>query len=67
MVPDMNTKSPLTIAAASEYLGISAKSVRRLLASRQLPFLRIGPRLVRIRSADLDAFITARTVQSKAS
>jgi excisionase family DNA binding protein len=56
----------LTISEASECLGVSVKSIRRLLEDRQLPFLRIGPRLVRIRAADLDSFIAARTVQSKA-
>jgi len=45
----------VTIAQAAEYLGLSTKSIRRLIARGTLPASRIkGITAVRIRRADLD-------------
>jgi excisionase family DNA binding protein len=44
---------------AASRLGLSAKSVRRLLAARKLGCLRLGPRggLIRIRPEDVAAYL----------
>lgn len=45
----------VTIAQAADYLGLSTKSIRRLIARGTLPASRIkGTTAVRIRRADLD-------------
>lgn len=43
----------LSPAEAADYLGLSIKSVRRLISTGDLPARRIG-RLIRIRVEDLD-------------
>ena len=48
----------LTLLEVAEYLGVSAKTVRRLLR-RGLPCVRLG-RVVRFRQADLLRFVEAR-------
>ena len=51
----------LTIEKAAEVLGVTPRMVRRLTASRRLPFVKVG-RLVRFRDADLAKFIEEGTV-----
>jgi excisionase family DNA binding protein len=46
----------LTAAEVAEFLNMSVRSVRRMLADGRLPFVRIG-RSVRVRSEALEAMI----------
>jgi excisionase family DNA binding protein len=55
-------KPPLTIAAMAASLGVSRKTARRILQDGEIPFMRLGPRIIRVRAADLDDFMTAKTV-----
>ncbi|MGH3261435.1 MAG: helix-turn-helix transcriptional regulator [Trebonia sp.] len=50
----------VTIATAAERLGLSTKSVRRRIADGTLPAYRIGPRLIRLDSADVDRLLPRR-------
>jgi len=52
----------LTVDQASERLGTSTRFVRRLVAERRIPFVKLG-RHVRIDTADLDAFVAAGRVE----
>ncbi|MBD8218109.1 excisionase family DNA-binding protein [Microbacterium sp. CFBP 13617] len=45
----------MSVAGAAELLGVSVDTIRRRIADGTLPAERIGPRLIRIRIADLDA------------
>lgn len=47
-----------SVAGAAERLGVSVDTIRRRIADGTLPAERIGPRLIRIRIADLDALGT---------
>lgn len=51
----MTTTGLVTIAAAAEYLDVSQRTVRRLVARGELVARRIGPRLVRVELASLEA------------
>lgn len=48
----------LTIAEAAMRLGVDPKTIRRWISSGTLAARRVGPRLIRIRVADLDAIGT---------
>jgi excisionase family DNA binding protein len=67
----MNTYGPggldtrrgvLTVEQTAERIGISPRTVRRLVADKKIKHLKIG-RLVRIYSPDLDEFVEHCTVE----
>jgi excisionase family DNA binding protein len=43
----------LSVSQAADRLGVSTKTVRRLLDSQQLPGYRLGGKLIRIKASDL--------------
>lgn len=54
----MPDASPLlTKRAAAAYYGLSVRTLDRRIAAGDLPAVRVGPRAVRIRRADLDALL----------
>lgn len=59
--PRPMTRRMLTMCEAAEVLGVSPRWVRRAVASRSLPHVRLGG-LVRIETAELDAYIAAHRV-----
>lgn len=42
---------------AAEYLGITDRTLRRMIAAGDLPAYRLGPRLLRLDLADLDKLL----------
>lgn len=46
--------SHLSIQEAANVLGVAPKTVRRWISQGIIPAQRIGPRLIRIRQADLE-------------
>jgi len=57
---EMLTPELLDVEGIAEYLAITVRAVRSLVAGRQLPVIKIGQR-VRVRRADLDAYLEANT------
>jgi excisionase family DNA binding protein len=56
-----NNPDPLlTLADAAEYLGVSIKTTRRLIAAGVLQATYVGS-LVRVRTSHLEAYLGART------
>jgi excisionase family DNA binding protein len=53
----------LTVREAAEYLNMSERFVRRLIAERRIAFHHVG-RHVRLAMADLDAFLAAGRVEA---
>lgn len=53
----------LTVDQAAEYLNVSVRFIRRLVAERRVPFHKAGSHL-RFRPVDLDAFMLAGRVES---
>jgi excisionase family DNA binding protein len=49
----------MNVAAVGRVLGVSAKTVRRLTASQQLPMVRLTGRLIRFRASDVQAYIAS--------
>jgi excisionase family DNA binding protein len=45
------------IPKSAEILGVDARTVRRYIASGKLPAVRVGPRLIKIDVADLEALL----------
>jgi excisionase family DNA binding protein len=54
------TAKLLTVQDVAERLAVSPRTVKRVLASGELPVVRLG-RAVRIREEDLRKFLAART------
>lgn len=48
-------QNDFTIAEAARHKGVSTVTVRRWISRGDLPAYRVGPKLIRIRPADLDA------------
>ncbi len=57
------TSPPLTLAQAAQYLNVSERYMRRLVAERRVPFHKIG-RLLRFLASDLDDLLEAGRVES---
>ena len=55
--PMASGKALLSVTDVAEQLGVSTKTIRRILARRELPFLRIG-RLIRVRQCDLISYLS---------
>lgn len=52
----------LTVTEAAERMGLSARTLRRLVQQRKIRHLRIG-RLIRISAWDVDGFVTDSTIE----
>ena len=50
---------------AAGILGISPHSLRRYVALRLIPYIRVGKRLVRFRLRDLEAYLARQTVAAR--
>lgn len=62
----MNTEL-LTVAQTAVYLQLSEKTVRRLISKGVLPASKLGDRLLRIRSSDIDDYVASTSNNSKIS
>jgi excisionase family DNA binding protein len=47
----------LTVAEAREFLGVADRTIRSWIAGGRLPVVRLSSRCLRVRQADLDAFV----------
>lgn len=56
--PTHDLDAPLTVAEAANYLNVSERYVRRLVAERRVAYHKLG-RLLRFRPADLDRLLDA--------
>ncbi len=51
------TKTLLSPAEAAEYAGINVRTLRRYIAAGRVTAYRMGPRLIRVDRAELDAML----------
>lgn len=54
------TPELLSVPVAAEYLSVSERFVRRMVSEGRVPVVKLGKH-VRVRRADLDAYIAAST------
>lgn len=54
-----------TVAQAAEYLQLSVKTVRRLIAGKKICAAKVSDRSWRIKQADIEAYYQANTNLSK--
>lgn len=47
----------LSLTEAAAICGVSQKTIRRRISDGTLPAVRVGPKLVKIRTTDLDALV----------
>lgn len=59
-----STERLLTAADVADRLRVSTMTVYRLIASGRLTGIRLGDKSMRVRPADLDAYIAASTTAS---
>lgn len=50
---------------AAEFLGVSPHSLRRYVALREIPFVRVGKRLIRFKIKDLEDYCARQTVPAR--
>lgn len=55
----------LTIRQAADLLSISERTMRRIIQRGEVPTVRMLGRVIRVRPADLDAFLSARADPSR--
>ena len=53
----------LTVSQGAQYIGVSPRTLRRMLAARQIRYLKIGS-LVRIYQPDLDNFMEECVIEA---
>ena len=56
----------LDVEGAAEYLSVTPRFIRRLVAERRVPFVKLG-RLLRFDPADLDRFVDSGRVDAVGS
>lgn len=59
--PRADSRTPLDYEGAAAYLNTTARHMRRLVARREIPFVKVG-RLVRFLPEALDEYLASRTI-----
>ncbi len=57
-------RPPLDIASAAAYLGTTTRHMRRLVAERRIPYLKIAGSKLRFLPDDLDAWLMEQRIQA---
>ena len=58
--PDIDELELLTLAMVAETLKLTRRTVERLIASKQLPVVRLSKKTTRVKRTDLHAFIASK-------
>lgn len=59
----LSRRPPLAVPEAAIYLGTTERHVRRLVAERRIPFLRLAGSRIRFFPSDLDAWLETQRVE----
>lgn len=58
------TRRLVSITVTAEILGVSARTVRRLIATGELEAVRVGRRTIRVKTESIDRLIDAHPVNA---
>lgn len=58
LLTESTSRRIASINDAAEYAGVSTRTIRRYIASGRLTGYRIGPRLIKINLAEVDALLS---------
>jgi len=61
----MDSLDLLDYGAAADFLGLSEYTLRRYVSLGMLPHVKLGPKLVRIKPAELIAWLDSRAVPER--
>lgn len=64
VTPTPTIRRLASITATAEVLDISARTVRRLIATGELDAVRVGRRTIRVKTESIDRLIDARPVNT---
>lgn len=62
MIGDSPQRRLLGYPEAADYLGLKIGTLRSLVCREQIPYIRIGPRIIRFAIDDLETLIAERRV-----
>jgi excisionase family DNA binding protein len=57
-------RPPLTVKETSTYTGLPERFLRRLIAERRIPFIRVNGTRIRLLPDDLDAWFESQRVEA---
>jgi excisionase family DNA binding protein len=57
-------RPPLTVKEASPYTGLPERFLRKLIAERRIPFIRVNGTRIRLMPDDLDAWFESQRVEA---
>lgn len=52
------SEKPVSLKEAADRLGVAVITARRYVSSGELPAVRVGKKLLKVRPADIEAFMT---------
>jgi excisionase family DNA binding protein len=61
----INHRPPLSVPEASTYTGLSERFLRRLIAERRIPFVKVAGTRIRFLPSDLDEWLVSQRVEVK--
>lgn len=67
MTPPSGHDGLLDTREVARILGVHVQTVRRYIRSKQLPAIRLAPRLYKVRQVDLERFLNARRTVTEGS
>ena len=63
--PPAERRPPINVADAAFYTGLSERFIRRLVAERRIPYVKVAGTRVRFIPEELDVWITSQRVEPK--
>lgn len=63
MTPARDLRPPIDVSGAAIYTGLPERFVRRLIAERRIPFVKVAGTRIRFMPSDLDAWLDSQRVE----
>ena len=63
-MPQDTRRAPLDYSGAADYTNLSVRHLQQLVHTRQVPYIKVGNRLVRFLPDDLDRWLESQRVDT---